>query len=449
MSASATEQPTGPADGPGQPGQPGQPGRPGRPGPGATLRELAAAPALLPLLGWSLLARLHLSASVIALLVVAADLTGSYATAGLVTGALVLGQGITGPLRGRAVDRRPAARLLVWTSLLYGAGLGALAAVPASAGWQTLAGAAFLVGLACPPSTQVSRCKVAQLTEGPLRQRAYTLQATVNEIVLVLGPGVVSLALAAFGARGAVAVCGVLAVLGGLGLAHAVRRAGVDSPDSPACPPPSAPIPPSAPRASGTPGPQDSSLLRNRPALRAIAAVTALIAAFSVIDFILVSWAHSRGTPALGGLLTGVWAAGSAVGGLAATVGLTGTAVLRRRLALVALGVALLLPALSERLGAGTPTTVCLALALGGTVIPPALAALYDSVAELAGGARRGEAFGWIASLTTAAAAMVSPLAGMVLDRWGAVAATGLALAACAAALALAPARLSASKATP
>lgn len=410
-------------------------GAPERSGPGSTLRELMAAPALLSLLGWSLLGRLHLSASVIALLVVAADLTGSYATAGLVTGALVLGQGITGPLRGRAVDRRPAARILIWTSVLYGAGLASLAAVPGSAGWPTLAGAAFLVGLACPPATQVARCKVAQLTEGPLRQRAYTLQATVNEIVLVLGPGVASLALAVVGARGAVAVCGGLAVLGGLGLAGAVRRAGVDGPDTGTGG--DADGDPDAPEV-GAPA-RDGSLLRNRPALRAIAAVTALIAAFSVIDFILVSWAHSRGTPALGGLLTGVWAAGSAVGGLVATVGLTGTAVLRRRLALVTVGVALLLPALSERLGAGSPMTVCLALALGGTVIPPALAALYDSVAELSGGARRGEAFGWVASLATAAAAAVSPLAGVVLDRWGAVAAVGLALAACAAALALAP----------
>ncbi|MFH9263925.1 MFS transporter [Streptomyces sp. NPDC017546] len=395
--------------------------------PASPFKELAGAPALLSLLGWSLVGRLHLSATLVALLVVAADNTGSYATAGLVTGALVLGQGITGPLRGRTVDRRPAARILVWTSLLYGAGLAALAAVPEAAGWQALAGAAFVVGLACPPSTQVSRCKVAQLAEGTLRQRAYNLQATVNELVLVTGPGAASLCIALVGARASVAACGALAALGGLGLARAVRRAGVDAP----------PARTGGAEAGDTSSLARRSLLRNPAAVRAIAAVTVLIAGFSVVDFILISWSHARGAPELGGLLTGVWAISSAAGGLAATFWLTGTAVLWRRLVLVTVGVALLLPALSERLGGGTAWTVAAALALGGAVIPPALAALYDSVAEFAGDAHRAEAFGWIAATTTAASAVANPVAGAVLDRWGAMAAATIALTACCLATAL------------
>lgn len=398
----------------------------GKPAAVSPLKELAAAPALLSLLGWSLVGRLHLSATLVALLIVAADATGSYATAGLVTGALVLGQGLTAPLRGRAVDRHPAARLLVWTSLLYGAGVAALAAVPARAGWQALAGAAFLVGLACPPSTQICRCKVAQLVQGGLRQRAYNLQATVNELVLVTGPAAASLAIAFAGSRGAVVACGVLAAAGGLGLAAAVRRAGVDAPPAPE-------------EAHGSE--RRSSLLRNADVVRAIAAVACLIAGFSVIDFILVSWAHARGTPAMGGVLTGVWAAGSAAGGLAATLWLTGAAGLRRRLTLVAVGVALLIPALAESLTGGSPWAVAAVLALGGTVIPPALAALYDQVADSAGPARRAEAFGWLATATTAASAAANPLAGAVLDRWGAATAAGIALATCCGALALVLAR--------
>jgi MFS family permease len=398
------------------------PGAPDRPA--GALRELAAAPALLSLLGWSLIGRLHLSATVVALLVVAADTTGSYATAGLVTGALVLGQGITGPLRGRTVDRRPAARILVWTSLVYGAGLAALSAVPPSAGWRPLAAAAFLVGLACPPSTQVARCKVAQLADGPLRRRAYHLQATVNELVLVTGPGAAAIAITALGARQAVAVCGVLAVLGGLGLARAVRRAGVDEP--------------AATRAGTAPGAGGrGTLLRNPAAVLAIAATTVLIAGFAVVDFVLISWAHSRGTPGLGGLLTGVWAVSSAAGGLYATLRLTGRAVLWRHLVLVTAGVALLVPALHPGLraaGGGTFWAVAAALALGGTVIPPALAALYDAVAEHAGDERRAEAFGWIAATTTAASAVAAPLAGIVLDRYGAASAALVGTAACAAA---------------
>lgn len=388
----------------------------GAPAAANSLKELAAAPGLLSLLGWSLVGRLHLSATLVALLVVAADITGSYATAGLVSGALVLGQGLTAPLRGRTVDRRPAARLLVWTSVVYGAGVAALAAVPARAGWELLAGAAFLVGLACPPSTQVSRAKVAQLARGGLRRRAFTLQATVNELVLVTGPGAASLAIAGVGARGAVAVCGALAAVGGFGLAAAVRRAGVDAPAA------------ADPAEAGASG---GSLLRDPAVLRSVAAVTALIAGFAIIDFVLVSWSHQRGSPALGGVLTGVWAAGSAAGGLAATLWPDGAVNLRRRLLLVAAGVALLLPALATPLTGGSPWAVAAALAVGGMVIPPALAALYDHVADSAGPARRGEAFGWIATATTAASAAANPLAGAALDRWGPWAPVAVAVVTC------------------
>jgi MFS family permease len=58
------------------------------------------------LLGSSVVARLPLAMFSIALLVHARHLTGSFAAAGLVTGAYAGAVGVGGPLLGRLVDRR-------------------------------------------------------------------------------------------------------------------------------------------------------------------------------------------------------------------------------------------------------------------------------------------------------------------------------------------------------
>jgi len=380
--------------------------------PGA-YRELAAVHHLPSLLVWSMIARLHLSATLVGLLLLAADSSGSYTRAGGVTAALVAGQGVTAPLRGRAVDRRPAARVLAVTSVVYGAGLAALALLPAF-GWPVMAVAAFAVGLACPPATQASRAKVAQLAGGAARQSAYTVQATTNELVLVVGPAAAGVAVGIVGARSTVALSAAAAALGGLGLARALRRAGVDTPA----------------RATTEGGPEVVPLRPRTGVVRLIGAMTVMITGFGVVNLTLVAWGHARGTPALGGVASAVWSAGSVLGGLAAVASQRAAVPLWRSVLLVTAGIAplaLLLPPW----GSGDPWTIALVLATGGTVIPAALAAMYDRLAECATPSRRAELFGWLATATTAASAAAGPASGLLLDRWGPSAAMAAATIAC------------------
>ncbi|NUU20684.1 MAG: MFS transporter, partial [Streptomycetaceae bacterium] len=86
-------------------------------------RELAAAPRLLSVLLWSIVGRAHLPATPLAVSFLIAGWTGSYASAGVVGGALTLGLGVAGPVRGRAADRSPAGRLLLVTASGYGVGI--------------------------------------------------------------------------------------------------------------------------------------------------------------------------------------------------------------------------------------------------------------------------------------------------------------------------------------
>lgn len=379
-------------------------------------RPVLTVPHLPSLLVWGMVARLHLSATVIALLLMVQESAGSYVKAGTVTGALVLGQGVAGPWRGRAVDRGPAARLLIYTSLIYGGALAVLAAA-ASTPWPVLAGIALVVGLALPPGTQVARAKVAQLVSGPLRRSAFSLQVTGNEVVLAVGPPLVVVAIAVWNAQAGLLMCALAAAAGGLLLARAVHRAGVNDP-------------PAAEPATST-----GSVRRVRVrAAVLVAALTAMVAAFAIIDLTLIAWTNARGTPVLGGGLIAVWAIGSAVGGLVSAASTGQQARLGRRFTLVTIGIGTLALALAT----DEVWVVALVLLIGGATIPAAVAAGYEWLTDAVPSNRRAEIFGWLAAATTAGTAVAAPTAGAVFDRAGPAVAVAVAAAAAALATALA-----------
>src|SRR4029450_885822 len=81
-------------------------------------------------IGSSVVARMPLAMLGIALLIHARDLTGSFATAGVVAGAPAAAPGIGGPLLGRLVDRVGQLPVLVPSALLSAAALAAAALLP-------------------------------------------------------------------------------------------------------------------------------------------------------------------------------------------------------------------------------------------------------------------------------------------------------------------------------
>src|SRR5262245_3364057 len=99
----------------------------------------------------SVLARLPLATFGIGLLVHAHHLTGSYAAAGAVSGALAIAQGAGGPLLGRLVDRRGQTSVLLASALLSGAALTLLGLLPVGTPLLPLLLLAAVIGFATPP----------------------------------------------------------------------------------------------------------------------------------------------------------------------------------------------------------------------------------------------------------------------------------------------------------
>src|ERR1700712_5561462 len=89
----------------------------------AAYGNVFTAPRVRPLLLATLLARLPISMGAVGLILFVHGETGSFGSAGIVTGAFTVGVGVTGPLLARLIDRRGTRPVIVPAMLVTGAGL--------------------------------------------------------------------------------------------------------------------------------------------------------------------------------------------------------------------------------------------------------------------------------------------------------------------------------------
>ncbi|MCK2237003.1 MULTISPECIES: MFS transporter [unclassified Crossiella] len=371
-------------------------------------RQLLAVPHLASLLVWSVLARMHYTGTSIALTFLVVEWTDSYALAGLVMGALTVGNGVSGPWRGRMADRTSAPRLIVITVLCYVTGLAVLVVLPAAA-WYAAPVIAFLAGLSMPPATQVVRGAFTRIEDSQARTAAYGAEATLFELTFMLGPVLTAFAVGALGPHWALGLIAVVALSANLAFAVVLRQAGMDQP---------------APRPALPAGTRRRSVLVTPGLALTLGASLFLVMAFTMVDLAIVALGRELNMPTVAGALIAVWAVGSLAGGLIAG-GLRGQPRPALRTALVGVGMAALIPVLPPVLDPTSPVLIGLILAIGGLAIAPTISAGNQRIGDLAPEGRAAEAVGWMASFTTTGGALAAPLAGWLLDRFGPAAAAG------------------------
>ncbi|ONI85794.1 hypothetical protein ALI144C_11780 [Actinosynnema sp. ALI-1.44] len=368
-------------------------------------RDLAAVPKVPSLLVWASIGRLHMTGTPLAMSFLIAGWTGSYAIAGVIGAALLTGNGVAGPVRGRAADRRGPVGLLLITGVSYGVGLMLLALVPLwlpGSAWPLMAVAAFVVGLFNPPVVPVSRAVWPRMLSGAALQSVYTVDATLTELMFVVGPLLAAALVAAVNPEVSLVISGALALLGAAAFARALSRAGQTKPVGTSDQAKSRKV-----GLFGVPG-----------VVASLALSFFLVAALLMVDMTIVAWARNVDIPILAGVLGAVWAIGSGIGGLIAG-GLTGRPRLTRRVMLNLVGVAALVPVLPPVFDPASPWLIGLVLLLGGAAIAPAAAASNAILGELAPSERRTEAYGWLSSASTAGFAIALPTSGLLLDHGG------------------------------
>ena len=349
----------------------------------------------------SIVGRLSLGTTSLALLLLVRDTSGSYAVAGLVSGAYALSFGLFGPSVARLADRTGPVPALRLTALLHPA----LLALVVVAARSDLPLAALLLptvaaGATVPPLGPVMRALWAQVLRGPALATAYSLESVVVELCFVLGPLLVAALTLLLDASAPVVASGALAGAGALWLSTTTRVRAVAPHDE----------------RHGSPfGPLSS------PAVRALLLTVAGVGAtFGAVEVAVPAFVEEQGARASSaGVLLAVWASGSVVGGLLYG-GLDLRAPHRSQLPVLvtALAVGTALPLLAT----GT-TALGLALFLFGLTIAPFSACNAVLLGRAAPTGTVTEAFAWSTSMIFGGAALASGLAGVLVERSGPTAA--------------------------
>lgn len=357
-------------------------------------RELARTRGVPALLASSLLARLPMLATMVPVAFLAKDTGGSFRWAGVVAGAYSVGMAIAGPLWSRTADRRGPRGVLLVTGMAWSVALVALAALPAGL-YRLMPLLTLLAGALVPPVMQTLRAAWPRVVEGPALRTAYAVDATVQELLFMVGPMLGATAVSVASPRVGVLLAAAMAAV--FIWWYALRQ------------------PEPRPRDDHSDAPLTArQLLWHRHRLPLILSFGLWVTAFSGVSLGIVAFADEHGNRLIAGIMEAVWAFGSLIGGAVAGA-LPGrrTSYLWRRAALVTAGMLLCVFA------TWSPVALGVALAVSGLTLAPAIGALYERLGALTPDSVRTEVFGWMGSAAMGGAAVGSAVSGAVVESFG------------------------------
>jgi MFS family permease len=145
--------------------------------------SILSAPGSAALLGSSILARFPLAMFSLALLVHADRLTGSFATAGLVTGAYAVASAVSAPVLGGLVDRSGQTRVLIGGATVAALSLVIDGLLPAGAPAPIRVALGATTGFSTPPLAACVRTLLPAIAPDPSRLPAlFAFESTVLEL---------------------------------------------------------------------------------------------------------------------------------------------------------------------------------------------------------------------------------------------------------------------------
>jgi hypothetical protein len=326
--------------------------------------------------------------------------TGSFATAGLVTGGFAVAEAVAGPQLARLMDRFGQSRVLPPVLLAHAAAVATLLAlVTAGAPDWLLTAGGVLAGATIPQLGALSAARWAALLRderAAALPSAFALEALANELAYLAGPALVSILGASGYPAAGTAAAGTLVVAGGLCFA-AQRR--------------------TAPAAGGAAEPHSSARSLLRPGFAVLAGMNLAVGVFfGAMQISVTAFAVEHGAAGAAAALFMVSSCASLLAGWLYGLRRWRTAP-RVQLAVAAAWLAVgCLPLLV----AGSPVELGSGVVLTGLAIPPILV-LCSVLAEAA--VRRAvltQAFVWLNSASAAGSAGAAAAAGWAVGTFGA-----------------------------
>ncbi len=380
--------------------------------------RLLRIPHVAVLLAATIVIRLPFAINGLAVILFLREIGESFATAGLVAGALALGSAVGAPAAARLVDRRGVGMLVPLAILQAAAVLSIWALGAASAPAAALAAAGLVAGVAFPPAGAVLRARWPELVSDPTSLRAaFALDSVGIEVSFVTGPLLTALVVALAGPGFALGLSAGLVIVGTLIFL--------------------ARLPDTLRSRSATP--EDHGLLGPLadPAIRIVALATLPVGfCIGAVEVALPAFSDARGTPALAGVLLALWSLASGIGGLAFGARQSTRGIVEMYLLIAALFPLACLPLAI----ADSPLAMGALAMLAGLPIAPLIASRNELVGKLASGSASAESFTWLLTALVTGLALGSAAAGTLVESegWRVAVLAGCAVAALGGALAYA-----------
>lgn len=156
--------------------------------------QLWNSPGLMRVVLAQLLARFPYGMMVLAIVMHVQHIFNAYAIAGLAMGAETVMNAISGPIMGRLVGRLGIMRVFLPTSILSVTIFLLIAFTPFAPWWVVLL--CGILGFIQPPIQSVARTVYPRLIKPELRNSIFTLDATSQELIWIIGPVIATFAAA-------------------------------------------------------------------------------------------------------------------------------------------------------------------------------------------------------------------------------------------------------------
>src|SRR6478736_2557709 len=353
--------------------------------------------------------------AVILTLHVVASLGRSYGEAGLVTAASTVAVAVSGPWRGRLLDRI-GLRRTVGPSLVVQVVCWSIAPW---VGYAPLIGLAALAGLFVVPTFSILRQVIIRSVPSEQRRTALSLDSSATELSFMAGPAIGVWLATTWQTGWALFVCEMAAVLAGLvlwlvnpPLTNAPTGAAATEAAEAAEPTEATAAPGAEDVDTGAPAPRRA--IHGFVTLPVAAVLLAAVCSTLVLsgtDVAVVAALRSFGATGSIGWVLALWGLGSLVGGLV-------YGAWHRSISVFWLLTGLAATTAPVALAAGVPSFAVL-VTVCGLLCAPTVTATVEQLSRLVPERHRGEMMGWHGSAMTAGSALGAPIAGFAIDHGG------------------------------
>ncbi|MDO9485095.1 MAG: MFS transporter [Actinomycetota bacterium] len=359
----------------------------------ASYREVLRTPGAKRFSAAAFIARLPMAIVMLAIVLYVSDSTGSFAKAGALAAAFQIAAAAGGLVTSRIMDRRGQRATLPALAVVNVAGLLLFVLSPDSLVLQAIG--VVVAGAAYPPMSSVVRSRwAAALTDAPDQLRTgFAWESVLDELIFTIGPLITAVMAVQLGYAWPFVVASVLTVTGCLLLAHE--------------------------HATQPPIQTERHDLGNALRQKAMWRMPLVGAAFGWVfgsyEVTIVAFASDQGMPGWSGLVIGLWAAGSAVGGLWFGSRAWKSSLQRHLIVCTFILGLVLIPAIFVE----SVQVLAVTTFIAGAAISPGLISTYALVERLAPAVLLTESLTWTNSGMILGYAAGTSLSGLFIDSLG------------------------------